>query len=114
MSDCLFCKIVAGTIPAKKAFEDDECLGFHDIHPQAPTHVLVIPKRHVPTVNDLTHEDERLLGHLFLAAARYAKAQGLADSGYRSVVNCNAHGGQTVFHLHVHLLAGRPMSWPPG
>ena len=114
MSDCLFCKIVAGQIPAKKAHEDELCIGFHDIHPQAPTHVLFIPKKHVATANDLTHEDTALVGHLTVTAAKVAKELGVADAGYRLVMNCNKDGGQTVFHLHLHLLAGRQLTWPPG
>lgn len=114
MSDCLFCKIVSGTIPAKKVFEDDRCLAFLDINPQAPTHALFVPKRHIATVNALTTEDAELVGHLTLSAAKYAHEVGLADSGYRLVMNCNQDAGQTVFHLHLHLLGGRPMEWPPG
>jgi histidine triad (HIT) family protein len=112
--DCLFCKIVAGQIPAKKVHEDGHCLGFFDLHPQAPTHALFIPKRHLSTVNDATAADRELLGHLTVAAASYAKGAGLAEDGYRLVMNCNSNGGQTVFHIHLHLLAGRRFTWPPG
>jgi histidine triad (HIT) family protein len=112
--DCLFCRIVAGQIPAKKVHEDDRCIGFFDINPQAPTHVLFIPKRHIATANDLTAEDRELVGHLVFCASQLARAQGIAESGYRLVMNCNGDAGQTVFHLHAHLLAGRRMAWPPG
>lgn len=114
MSDCLFCRIVAGTIPAKKAHEDALCVGFHDINPQAPHHVLFIPKRHVATLNDATAEDRELLGHLMVTAAKYAREQGFSDAGYRVVMNTNRDAGQTVFHVHLHLLAGRALQWPPG
>lgn len=112
--DCLFCKIVSGQIPAKKIHDDAQCIGFLDINPQAPTHALFVPKRHVSTLNDATADDAALLGHLMVSAAAYAKAQGLAESGYRVVMNCNRDGGQTVFHVHLHLLAGRSLAWPPG
>ncbi|MBE2251044.1 MAG: histidine triad nucleotide-binding protein [Myxococcus sp.] len=112
--DCLFCRIVAGQIPAKKVHEDELCVGFLDINPQAPTHALFVPKRHIATVNDLTSEDRELTGHLVFAAGQYAKAQGVADAGFRLAMNCNSDGGQTVFHLHLHLLAGRALTWPPG
>jgi histidine triad (HIT) family protein len=114
MPDCLFCKIVRETIPAKKVHDDELCIGFHDINPQAPTHVLFVPKRHIATTNELTPEDRELVGHLTLAAAKYARAQSFADAGYRLVVNCNRDAGQTVFHVHLHLLAGRQLQWPPG
>ncbi len=112
MSDCLFCKMVAGEIKPDVVFEDDQVLAFRDLHPQAPLHVLVIPKRHIATLNEL--DDAGLGGRLLQTAAQIAKDLGYADSGYRTVLNCNADGGQTVFHLHLHLLAGRPMRWPPG
>lgn len=114
MTDCLFCKIVDGKIPAKRVHDDDLVLGFSDISPQAPHHFLFIPKKHLSTVNDATPADEALLGHLVLSATKLAKAQGLSEAGYRLVMNCNADGGQTVFHVHLHLLAGRAMAWPPG
>lgn len=114
MSDCLFCRIVAGQIPAKLIHDDEHCVGFLDINPQAPTHALFVPKRHIATVNDATVEDRELLGHLMLSAAKYARAQGFSDAGYRLVLNTNAHGGQTVFHIHLHLLGGRALAWPPG
>ena len=114
MADCLFCKIVAGAIPARKLFEDDEALAFADLHPQAPLHALVIPKRHIATLNDLSSDDEPLVGHLHTIAAHLAREAGYAESGYRVVFNCNRQGGQTVFHVHLHLLAGRGLDWPPG
>lgn len=114
MTDCLFCKIVAGGIPAKVVHQDELCVGFEDIRPVAPTHVLFIPKKHLATVNDITAGDRELVGHLFTAAAKVAKERGHADDGYRVVMNTNTHAGQTVFHIHLHLLAGRPFAWPPG
>ncbi len=114
MADCLFCKIVGGQIPAKLVHEDEHCMGFHDINPQAPTHVLFVPRRHIATANDLTVEDRELVGHLMFTAAKVAREKGVADAGYRLVMNCNKDGGQTVFHLHLHLLAGRALGWPPG
>lgn len=113
-TDCLFCKIVAGEIPAKVAHQDDLCVAFHDIAPRAPLHVLVIPKKHIATLNDLTEEDRTAVGHLHLTAASIAKQTGHAEAGYRTVFNCNRGAGQTVFHIHLHLLAGRAMQWPPG
>lgn len=112
MSDCLFCKMAAGTIKPNVVYEDDQVLAFRDIQPQAPVHILIIPKRHVDTLNGL--EDGGLAGKLLLTAVQIAKAEGLAEDGYRTVINCNADGGQTVFHLHMHLLGGRQLSWPPG
>lgn len=113
-NDCLFCKIRDGQIPAKIIHRDEQCIGFEDIRPQAPTHVLFIPLDHMPTINDLSLEDREKVGHLFIAAAKVAKERGFADSGYRVVMNCNADAGQTVFHIHLHLLGGRPLTWPPG
>ena len=110
----IFDKIIAREIPADIVFEDEHVLAFRDIHPQAPVHVLFIPKRPVPTLNDLQPGDEAMVGRLALAAAAWAKQQGFADDGYRVVMNCNRDGGQTVFHIHLHLLAGRAMHWPPG
>lgn len=110
----LFAKIIAREIPADIVFEDEHVLAFRDINPQAPVHVLFIPKRPVATLNELQPGDETLVGRLALAAAAYAKREGFADNGYRVVMNCNADGGQTVFHIHLHLLAGRAMHWPPG
>lgn len=114
MSDCLFCRIVAGQIPAKKVHDDALCIGFLDINPQAPHHALFIPKRHIATVNDATPEDRELLGHLVIAAGKYAREQGFSDTGYRLVMNTNSAAGQTVFHVHLHLLGGRQLTWPPG
>ena len=114
MADCLFCKIVAGQIPGSIVFQNEHVVAFRDITPRAPTHVLIVPRRHIATLNDLTPEDDALVGEVVRAAAAVAKEQGLADRGYRTVFNCNAEAGQTVFHIHLHLLGGRPMSWPPG
>jgi len=113
-NDCLFCKIRDGKIPAKVIHRDDLCLGFEDIRPQAPTHVLFIPLQHIATANDISLEHREKVGHLFVAAAKVAKERGLEGSGYRLVMNTNADAGQTVFHIHLHLLGGRPMTWPPG
>jgi histidine triad (HIT) family protein len=110
--DCLFCRIVRREIPAKVVHEDEHTLAFRDIDPKAPTHVLVIPKSHVSTLNDAT--DAALVGRLLLAAKEIAAAEGIAESGYRTIVNCGAGAGQTVFHLHLHLLGGRHLGWPPG
>jgi histidine triad (HIT) family protein len=114
MPDTIFGKIARGEIPADLVYEDDEVVAFRDLSPQAPTHVLVIPRKPIATLNDAEDADAALIGRLFLAAARVAKDLGIAEAGYRTVVNCNAAAGQTVFHLHVHLLGGRPMGWPPG
>ena len=111
--DCIFCKIAAGTIPSKKIFEDDQLLAFFDIDPKAPTHILVIPKKHIASLAQAEAGDAPLLGHLLEAAADIAREQGLAQ-GYRVVISTGPHGGQTVDHLHVHLLGGRQMHWPPG
>ena len=114
MGDTIFGKIVRREIPADIVYENDDVLAFRDLNPQAPVHVLFIPKRALATLNDATPADAELLGKLLLAAADYAKREGFDQQGYRTVINCNEHGGQTVFHLHVHLLAGRRMTWPPG
>lgn len=114
MDDCIFCKIAAGDIPADKVFEDDTVVAFRDLNPQAPTHILVIPRRHIATLNDLQGDDTDIVGHMVGAAAKIADKEGLADAGYRTVMNCNEAGGQTVFHIHLHLLGGRMMHWPPG
>jgi len=111
---CLFCKAVRGELPIKKLYEDNEVLAFADLRPQAPLHALFIPKRHISTTDALVETDSPLVGRLAWAAAHVARQQGHADNGYRLVFNCNAYGGQTVFHLHLHLLAGRPLDWPPG
>lgn len=112
MSNCLFCKMVAGDITPSIVFENDDILAFNDIQPQAPIHILIIPKRHIATLNDA--DDVVLLGKLMQTAAQLAKQLGVAETGYRTVVNCNAQGGQAVYHLHIHLLAGRQMTWPAG
>lgn len=112
--ECLFCKIRDGQIPARVVYKDDHCLAFEDIRPQAPTHVLVIPNKHIATVNDITVEDREAVGHLFVAAAKIARERGHADNGYRLVMNTNRDAGQTVFHIHLHVLGGRGLEWPPG
>jgi histidine triad (HIT) family protein len=111
-ADCLFCRIVRREIPATIVHEDEHCVAFRDIGPQAPTHILVIPRQHVSTLDDVS--DPLLIGRLMLAAAEIARAEKLVEAGYRTVINTNANGGQTVFHLHVHVLGGRRMTWPPG
>jgi histidine triad (HIT) family protein len=113
-SDCLFCKILRREIPADIADEDDRCLAFHDINPQAPTHILVIPKVHIATLNDLEADQAELVGHVIMVARRLAAEAGIDQSGYRCVWNCMGGAGQSVFHIHLHLLGGRPMHWPPG
>ncbi|TVR58963.1 MAG: histidine triad nucleotide-binding protein [Gemmatimonadales bacterium] len=112
--DCIFCRIVAGEIPAQVVHDDDRALVFRDVNPQAPTHLLVIPKRHVASADHLTREDEGLAGHLLLAAGEAARSLGLAGDGYRIVTNIGRNGGQTVSHLHLHVLGGRSLGWPPG
>ena len=114
MADCLFCKIVAGQVPATIVFQDDHLVAFKDITPRAPTHVLIVPRRHIASLNDLSAGDDALVGEMVRAAAAIATEQGLADRGYRTVFNCNADAGQTVYHVHLHLLGGRTMTWPPG
>lgn len=114
MTDCLFCKMVKGEIQPDTVYEDELVLAFRDINPQAPTHVLVISKQHVATLNDLDDSNAHLVGRMMLAAAAIARQEGFDQQGYRTVMNCNADGGQTVFHIHLHLLGGRPMHWPPG
>ena len=114
MADCLFCKIIERTIPASIVYEDDRVLAFNDINPQAPTHVLVIPKRHIPSLNDIGTEDDQIVGELVRRAAAIAKDRGLSAGGFRTVFNTNREAGQTVFHVHLHLLGGRAMHWPPG
>ena len=114
MSDCLFCRLVAGDIPAKIVFKDEHLVAFQDINPQAPMHVLIVPRRHVATLNDLSDADDALVGEMVRRAASIAGEQGYAGRGYRTVFNCNADAGQTVFHIHLHVLGGRQMKWPPG
>lgn len=114
-SNCIFCKIVSGEIPSAKVFEDEHSLAFNDINPQAPTHILIVPKRHIDSLDAAKSPDDAdLLGSLLLTAAEIARQKGFAGPGYRVVINTNADGGQTVFHLHLHLLAGRPFIFPPG
>jgi histidine triad (HIT) family protein len=110
---CLFCKIIAGEIPSKKVFEDDEAYAFRDIGPQAPTHILVVPRKHITSLAHAAEEDRGLLGHLHWVAAKIAEQEGLKN-GFRTVINIGPDGGQTVDHLHIHLLGGRSMTWPPG
>jgi histidine triad (HIT) family protein len=114
VSACIFCRIVEGSIPAKIVYQDEHALAFDDINPQAPVHALVIPKRHVPSVQDLGEADRVLLGHLLLTCSRIAKEKGLSETGFRVVANTGRDGGQTVFHLHLHVMGGRHMGWPPG
>jgi histidine triad (HIT) family protein len=114
MSKTIFDKIITGEIPADIVYNDDQVLAFRDINPQAPVHILIIPKKPIPTINDLTDRDAELVGRLFLAAKQIAADLGVAESGYRTLMNCNKDGGQDVFHIHLHLLAGRQMTWPPG
>ncbi len=113
-SDCLFCRILEGEISADVIYESDSALAFRDINPQAPTHVLIIPRRHITTINDLDAGDEQLVGELFTAAKAVAAQEGLAEDGYRTVMNCGEGAGQSVFHIHLHLLGGRLLNWPPG
>jgi histidine triad (HIT) family protein len=112
--DCLFCRIVAGEISSDIVYQDERCLAFRDINPQAPVHALVIPREHLDSLDDASQKDEALLGHLLRVAARVANEQGLSESGYRTTINTGAGAGQSVFHLHVHLLGGRSFTWPPG
>jgi histidine triad (HIT) family protein len=114
MADCLFCKVIDGRIPGKIVLQDEDLVAFEDINPQAPTHVLVVPRKHIPTMNDLAPEDDALLGKLFRAAARIAKERGFAGPGWRAVMNANHDAGQSVFHIHLHVLGGRRFNWPPG
>ena len=114
MNECLFCKIVRHEIPASIEFEDDRVLAFNDVNPQAPTHVLIVPKRHIATLNELSVEDDQLLGEIVRRSALIAKARGISAGGFRTVFNTNREAGQSVFHVHLHLLGGRSMAWPPG
>ena len=113
-SDSLFSKIAAGEIPADIVYESEDVIAFRDINPQAPTHVLVIPRRCIPTINDLEPADAELVGKLFLAAQQIAADEGIAEAGYRTVMNCNRAAGQTVYHIHLHVIGGRDLDWPPG
>jgi histidine triad (HIT) family protein len=112
--DCLFCRIVDGDLAADVVYQNDTIVAFRDINAKAPTHILLIPRRHIATMNDLQNGDESLAGELFVTAAKIAADEGLADDGYRVVMNCNEAAGQSVFHIHLHLLGGRQMGWPPG
>ncbi len=112
--NCIFCKIIAGEIPSEKVYEDGECIAFNDISPQAPTHILIIPREHIASLDTAQKNHQDTLGHLLLAAAEIARQKGFAEDGYRVVINTNSDGGQTVFHLHVHLLGGRQFIFPPG
>jgi histidine triad (HIT) family protein len=111
---CIFCKIAAGEIPSKRVFEDETCVAFNDLEPQAPTHILLVPRKHIDSLDKASKEHQIILGHLLLSSAEIARKKGFADDGYRVVINTNSVGGQTVFHLHVHLLAGRQFVFPPG
>lgn len=111
--DCLFCKIIQEDIPAAIIYEDEKVIAFNDINPQAPFHALVVPRQHIRTLNDITEPDRELVGHMIMVAAKLAEQQGFAGDGYRTVLNCNDHGGQTVFHIHLHVLGGKAMGWPP-
>jgi histidine triad (HIT) family protein len=114
VADCLFCKIVSGDIPGAIVYRDEHLVAFKDINPQAPLHALIVPRRHIATLNDLVGEDDDLVGEMVRRAAAIAREHGYADSGYRTVFNCNSEAGQSVFHIHLHVLGGRAMSWPPG
>jgi histidine triad (HIT) family protein len=114
MSDCIFCKIGKGEIPARVVHEGDTVLAFEDINPVAPVHVLIIPRKHIETTNDLTEADRELIGDMILCAKKIAKERGIAEKGYRTVLNCMAGAGQSVYHIHMHLIGGRVMQWPPG
>lgn len=113
-SDCLFCKILAGEIPADLVYESETAVAFRDINPKAPTHVLVIPRKHISTINDIEPDDQEIIGSLYLAAKEIAAQAGIADDGYRAVMNCNEDAGQSVFHIHLHVMGGRVLAWPPG
>jgi histidine triad (HIT) family protein len=114
MADCLFCKVIARDIPAQIVHEDEELVAFRDINPQAPLHALIVPRRHIATLNDLQPADDGLVGSMFRRAAALAKESGYAERGYRTVFNCNREAGQSVFHIHLHVLGGRALTWPPG
>jgi histidine triad (HIT) family protein len=114
MSDCLFCRVIAGQIPATIVYQDERVVAIRDINPQAPLHLLIIPRKHIPTLNDLSPDDDALVGSMCRSAAALAKESGYHERGYRTVFNANREAGQSVFHIHLHLLAGRPLTWPPG
>jgi histidine triad (HIT) family protein len=112
--NCIFCRIINGEVSSKKVYEDDMVYAFEDINPQAPVHTLIVPKKHIPTILDVTDKDNELIGYMFQIANKIARQKGIAERGFRLVMNCNHESGQTVFHIHLHLLGGRPMHWPPG
>jgi len=112
--DCLFCKIAAGEVPSTEVYSDEDIYAFQNINPAAPTHVLIIPRKHIERITDAEPEDAALLGRMMLAATEVARREGTADDGFRCVINCNAWGGQEIFHVHMHLLGGRQLGWPPG
>jgi len=114
MSDCIFCKIIAGEIPSEKVFEDQQVTAFRDINPVAPTHILIIPNKHIDSINSLTPEDEELVGHMFMSGKALAKEEGIEESGYRLIINVGPDGGQEVYHLHLHLIGGQKMRHPMG
>lgn len=114
MNDCIFCKIIAGTIPAKSVYEDDHVIAIQDLVPQAPHHLLLIPRKHIANCLDIATEDRELIGHIHMVAAKLARERGVAEAGFRIVTNTNAAAGQSVFHIHFHFLAGRQLQWPPG
>lgn len=114
MTECIFCKIVEGELPAEIIFESDSVVAFKDLNPVAPFHCLIIPRKHIATINDIAPDDQNVVGELSVAAASIAAQQGFANDGYRTVMNCGDDGGQTVYHIHLHLLAGRKLTWPPG
>ena len=114
MSDCIFCKIIKGEIPSQKVYEDDLVLAFNDVSPQSPTHILVIPKKHISSLNAVDDNNKDIIGHIFSVISKISKEKGFAEAGYRVVNNCGNDGGQTVGHIHFHLLAGRQLQWPPG
>ena len=114
MTECIFCKIIAGDIPSTNVFHDEQVTAFRDLNPAAPTHILLVPNKHIDSINMLTNNDEQLMGHLFTTAKHIAAQEGIAEGGYRLIINTNAHAGQTVFHIHLHLLGGAPMKHPMG
>ena len=114
MSDCIFCKIIKGEIPSTNVFRDEQVTAFRDLKPAAPIHILLVPNKHIDSINTLTNDDEQLIGHLFTAAKQIAAQESIAEGGYRLIINTNAHAGQTVFHIHLHLLGGAPMNHPMG
>jgi histidine triad (HIT) family protein len=113
-NDCIFCKIVSGELPSEILYQDEQCVAFNDTSPHAPVHILVVPRKHIESLDKAAPNDETIVGHLLLTAAEIARSRGIAENGYRVVINTNSDGGQTVFHLHVHLLGGRPFEFPPG